>query len=86
VCSPGLPAEIERALAEPDSEDHEMVRRIVELGRARGTASSPGHPGVGPAQELGRVGCELDQGFRFCRRCRSPRSSARCRGGAVIGA
>jgi diguanylate cyclase (GGDEF)-like protein len=55
-------------VSEPGSEDHELVRTIVDLGRTRGMlVIAEGIEDADQQRELDRLGCELGQGFHFCR-------------------
>jgi diguanylate cyclase (GGDEF)-like protein len=74
-------------VAEPGSDDHELVRTIVELGRTRRMiVTAEGIEEAAQHQELHRLGCVLGQGFHFCRPMPVDALAAALRGGAVIGA
>ncbi|MEA2385081.1 MAG: hypothetical protein QOH72_5052 [Solirubrobacteraceae bacterium] len=55
-------------VAEPGTDDHELVRTIVGLGRTRKmTVVAEGIESTRQRRELDRLGCELGQGYLFCR-------------------
>jgi diguanylate cyclase len=74
-------------VAEPGSDDHELVRTIVEFGRTRGMIFiAEGIEEAARHQELHRLGCELGQGFDFCRPMPVDALADALRGSAVIAA
>jgi EAL domain-containing protein (putative c-di-GMP-specific phosphodiesterase class I) len=55
-------------VADPGSEDHHHVRTKVDLGRTRGMlVVAEGIEEAEQRRALAGLGCELGQGFHFCR-------------------
>jgi diguanylate cyclase (GGDEF)-like protein len=74
-------------VAEPGSDDHELVRTILDLGRSRRmVVVAEGIEDADQHRELARLGCELGQGYLFCRPLPVDGLVAALRGAAVIGA
>jgi len=74
-------------VASPGSEDHELVRTIVDLGRTRGMlVIAEGIEDAAQHHELARLDCELGQGFHFCRPLPVDALAAALRGAAAFGA
>jgi hypothetical protein len=56
------------SVADTTSEDHGLVRTIVSLGQTRGLiVVAQGVEHAAQRDELERLGCELGQGYLFCR-------------------
>jgi diguanylate cyclase (GGDEF)-like protein len=74
-------------VAQRGSEDHELVRTIVDLGRTRGmVVIAEGIEDADQHRELDRLGCDLGQGYLFCRPLAVDRLVDALHGAPVIGA
>jgi diguanylate cyclase (GGDEF)-like protein len=75
------------SVADPDSEDHSLVRTIMSLGQTRGLiVVAEGVEHAAQRDELARLGCELGQGYLFCRPMCADDLVAALRGRALVGA
>jgi diguanylate cyclase (GGDEF)-like protein len=74
-------------VADPRSEDHQLVRTIVDLGRTRGMlVIAKGIEDSDQHRALESLGCELGQGFHFCRPLPADALAQTFTGAPVIGA
>jgi EAL domain-containing protein (putative c-di-GMP-specific phosphodiesterase class I) len=74
-------------VADPTSEDHQLVRTIVDLGRTRGMlVIAEGIEDADQQRALAGLGCELGQGFHFCRPMPADALADAMRGAPAIGA
>jgi diguanylate cyclase (GGDEF)-like protein len=74
-------------VADPRSEDHQLVRTIVDLGRTRGMlVIAEGIEDSDQHRALESLGCELGQGFHFCRPLPADALAETFTGAPVIGA
>jgi EAL domain-containing protein (putative c-di-GMP-specific phosphodiesterase class I) len=75
------------SVADTGSEDHSLVRTILSLGETRGLiVIAEGVEHAAQRDELHRLGCELGQGYLFCRPMSADDLAVVLRGRALVGA